>query len=101
MESVITFDGTVLHLYRGTYPNGTVAIVAVDQDGNEWGVLTVNLGSPMQGDQLCYLDVNNMPRGLIRALCDSGVCRPTGLTGRSGYCEYPLVAIAARIPPLE
>ncbi len=90
MSCTITFEGTTLNLYRGTYPNGAIAILAMDEDGEEWGVLTVNLCS-----------VNNMPRELIQSLYDKGICRPTGLTGKSGYCEYPLVAIAANIPTLE
>lgn len=101
MSCTITFEGTTLNLYRGTYPNGAIAILAMDEDGEEWGVLTVNLCSPMQGDRLCYLDVNNMPRELIQSLYDKGICRPTGLTGKSGYCEYPLVAITVQIPALE
>ena len=36
-----------------------------------------------------YLDVNNMP-GIEKFVTDNGIGEFTGLTKRSGFCEFPL-----------
>lgn len=55
---------------------------------NMYGNITTNLeeGAP---DYYGYVDVHNMPTA-EKFLIENGIGCFTGVTGRSGYCEYPL-----------
>ena len=86
-----------LALVRTTYQKtGNLAVEALvaDRDdeeyGQTWCSVTVNLGR-LPEDDLAFLDTNNLGRGLLATLDALGAYEYTGVTSRSGYCEYPLV----------
>lgn len=53
-----------------------------------YGDMTVNLDSKAP-DYCGYIDTNNLPE-LARFIEDNDLGEFTGLTKRSGFCEYPL-----------
>ena len=53
------------------------------------GVITVNLGSPLQTDRLAFVDENNLP-GIGAWLKKNGIASPLGYKQRSGFCQYEL-----------
>lgn len=72
--------------------NGNLAIVLVDAGedffGEEFGVLTVNLGPASPG--YAAIDTNNLPEA-VRFVEENALGTPTGTTRSSGYCSYPVV----------
>ena len=71
--------------------NGRLGISLVEfEDGMQepFGSLTVNIDAP--APNYCgYLDTNNLSNA-EKFVADNDLGEFTGLTGRSGYCEYPL-----------
>lgn len=59
-----------------------------EMEWEPYGVLTVNLGATMP-EGLAYLDSNNLP-DLVEFAIGKEWATKVG-SGRSGYCEYPLV----------
>lgn len=53
-----------------------------------FGSLTVNIDEPAP-DYCGYLDTNDLSNA-EKFVTENGLGEFTGLTGRSGYCEYPL-----------
>lgn len=71
--------------------NGRLGISLVGfEDGmpEPYGNLTVNIDAPTP-NYCGYLDTNNLSNA-EKFVVDNGLGEFTGLTGRSGYCEYPL-----------
>jgi len=71
--------------------NGRLGISLVGyEDGfpEPFGNLTVNIDAPTP-DYCGYLDTNNLSNA-EKFVADNDLGEFTGLTGRSGYCEYPL-----------
>ena len=70
--------------------NGCMYIGLVEQGeySEPYGDLTVNLEGKVP-DYCGYVDLNNMPE-LERFIEDNDLGEFTGLTRRSGFCEYPL-----------
>ena len=71
---------------KTTYGNGNLAIIAFEDDGEEYGVLTVNINILMPG--FATLDTNNFPNAEEVAKSLGAV--PTGQYLNSGFCRYPL-----------
>ena len=71
---------------KSTYGNGNLAIIAFEDDGEEYGVLTVNINILMPG--FATLDTNNFPNAEEVAKSLGAV--PTGQYLNSGFCRYPL-----------
>lgn len=71
--------------------NGSLYIgLSSMEDGYQepYGDMTVNLGE--KAPDFCgYIDTNNMPE-LIKFIEENELGEFTGLTQRSGFCEYPL-----------
>lgn len=71
--------------------NGRIAVQLITEE--EWypesfGSLTVNIDAPAPA--YCgYLDTNNLANA-EKFVTENGLGEFTGLTGRSGFCEYPL-----------
>ena len=87
-----TFNGYKISLSKEEYRNnGTLAIVANYTNG-DYDVLTTNLGSFMQTEEMAFLDTNNHP-GLEKFIEKNSLGVPTGFTERSGFCTYPLYLI--------
>lgn len=53
-----------------------------------YGDISVNLGVKAP-DYCAYVDLNNMPE-LVKFIEENDLGEFTGLTQRSGFCEYPL-----------
>ena len=83
------FNGTKVQIKKETYRDGTLAVVMEKEDGENFGVATVNLRHPMQSDSMAFLDENNLP-GIGRWMKKNGLGVPMGYSARSGFCEYPL-----------
>ena len=71
---------------KSTYGNGNLAIIAFEDDGEEYGVLTVNINILMPG--FATLDTNNFHNAEEVAKSLGAV--PTGQYLNSGFCRYPL-----------
>lgn len=70
--------------------NGCMYIGLIEQGEypEPYGDLTVNLDGKVP-DYCGYVDLNNMPE-LEKFIEDNNLGEFTGLTRRSGFCEYPL-----------
>ncbi len=69
--------------------NLAITLIEVET-GDDFGVLTVNLGEFIGAKNAAYIDTNNLP-GADTWLIENGLAKATGLTKDSGYCTYPLV----------
>ena len=62
--------------------------MAKDPYQSPYGIATVNLpDSEYLSVNEQFVDENNLP-GIGKWLKDKGIAEPTGLTARSGYCQY-------------
>lgn len=71
--------------------NGRIAISMITEEEGYpelFGSLTVNIDAPAP-DYCGYLDTNNLSNA-EKFVTENELGEFTGLTGRSGYCEYPL-----------
>lgn len=72
---------------KSTYNNnGNLAVIAFEDDGEQYGVLTVNIDILMPG--FATLDTNNFPNA--EEIAKSLGAVPTGQYLNSGFCQYPL-----------
>lgn len=73
--------------------NNTLAVIVMEVDGNGWeeevDVITVNLPFGIADDTHAYIDTNNCSWA-EKMLKKSGLAKPTGEYGHSGWCSYPL-----------
>lgn len=86
------YHGTEVSLEKGTYRNGTVALLLNNTDGELFAVATVNLCHPLQSDSLAFLDENNMP-GIGKWIEENGLGISMGYLATSGFCSYPLYTL--------
>lgn len=54
-----------------------------------FATITVNLNWPVQDQDHAFIDTNNCPWA-EEFLCDNGIAEFAGVTGKSGFCTYPL-----------
>lgn len=93
MDTSFTYKGEKLTLEKSSYEsNNTTAITVKREDGQLYSVLSVNLPESF-GDNVVYIDVNNNPTDLVEKLEKLGFIQNTGITAKSGFCEYPLYAV--------
>ena len=85
------FNNTEVSLDFTTYRNnGTLAVLMNNvQEDDLYGVITVNLGCPLQTDRLAFVDENNLP-GIGAWLRRNKIASPLGYKQRSGFCLYEL-----------
>ena len=85
------FNNTEVSLSFDTYrSNGTLAVLMNNvQEDELYGVITVNLGCPLQTDRLAFVDENNLP-GIGAWLKRNKIASPLGYKQRSGFCHYEL-----------
>ena len=79
----------VTETYRN---NNTLALQTILKNWEPYATLTVNLPAPdsfLADKTHAYVDTNNQPWA-PDFLEKNGLAEPTGVMGRSGYCEYPL-----------
>ena len=89
----LKFNNTEVSLNFTTYRNnGTLAVLMNNvQEDDLYGVITVNLGCPLQTDRLAFVDENNLP-GIGAWLKKNKIASPLGYKERSGFCQYELYA---------
>ena len=85
------YNGLNVYLKATSYANnGSLAVQMLSGDDNEfYDVITVNLGSFLQTEQLAFVDDNNLP-GIGQWLESNGIAAPTGFCQTSGFCKYQL-----------
>lgn len=73
------------------YANGRPALVLVDaEDGSPIAKATVNLPDvPLGKNQVAIKDWAEN-EGMLKALTEAGIVKPTGQTIRSGYVDVPV-----------
>ena len=88
----LKFKNTEVKLSFDTYRNnGTLAVLMnTVPDDDLYAVITVNLGSLLQTDNLAF-DENNLP-GIGAWLKKNKIASPLGYKERSGFCQYELYA---------
>ena len=91
-------DVTRVHLVRGAYADGSLAVQALCEGDGYWepfAALTVNLCDVRsQNMSYAYADTNNLPTA-PDFLVGNGLATYTGLTRTSGFCAYPLFAFTS------
>lgn len=93
MELATQWGSTVeVQLYINNYMNNNglyLGLMGREDDYFEsYGDISVNLGTKAP-DYCAYVDLNNMPE-LEKFIEENDLGEFTGLTQRSGFCEYPL-----------
>ena len=85
------YNGLNVYLKATSYANnGSLAVQMLSGDDNEfYDVITVNLGSFLQTEQLAFVDDNNLS-GIGQWLESNGIAAPTGFCQTSGFCKYQL-----------
>ena len=68
----------------------TLAVEAIEENGEPFDTLTVNLGQPLMPG-FAFIDTNNCPWA-EKALRDAKIAKPAanGAKCSSGFCTYPL-----------
>ena len=82
-----------VHDFMGAkMPGLAIALYTVGTDAVEdeelYAVLTVSFGEFIGLQNAAYIDTNNCY--FAQQLLEQGIAKDTGLTKRSGFCEYPL-----------
>ena len=92
MFEVTTHYGTYnVEAFRASYCNNdSLAVFLETTDGEPFCTLTVNIMDGIASDEYQYVDTNNCPWALD-FIESNGLGVSTGITGFSGFCEYPLV----------
>lgn len=79
-----------LIIYRASYAiDGTLAVVAVETNGEPFATLTVKLCDTRESDTKAFLDTNNCP-WVEQLLPHYDIAKDTGDFAVSGFCVYPL-----------
>jgi len=86
------YHGIEVSLEKGTYRNGTVALMLNETDGELYAVATVNLCHPLQSESMAFLDENNLP-GIGKWIEDNHLGMSMGYLASSGFCRYPLYTL--------
>ncbi len=71
------------------YCGNNLAISLITEDGEPFAILSVNLPEWTLPNNIAFVDTNNCPWA-EKFISDNKLGRPTGMTGTSGYCTYPL-----------
>lgn len=69
--------------------NGSLAVTLYGEDGDLFGVITVNLPGGPTPPHAAFVDSNNYP-WVELFLENNDIAHPTGDFAHSGYCTYPL-----------
>lgn len=91
-HSEFTGEDTAVDLDIQQYANNGRIFIGLISDSKRcpepFADVTVNIDAPAP-DYCGYLDTNNLSN-VEKFITENGLGEFTGLTGRSGYCEYPL-----------
>lgn len=79
-----------VHLLVCSYQDDNIAIMLYEKSGECLGAATVNLGFLEKLPKYCgFLDTNNL-KNIERFFEEYNLGEFTGITAKSGYCQYPL-----------
>lgn len=78
-----------IRLVQEEYVYGGMAVCAYLRNGEPWSDITVNIPGTIAPVGTAFIDTNNNPWA-EDFLMENGIAKPTGATGHSGYCTYPL-----------
>ena len=86
-----------LKFYKSKYVNSeNTAIIAMMDDGEMYGYVSVNLIHRNLSEDEIFMDMNNSSQ-LCNAMIKDGLLKPTGETMSSGYCVYPVAKITNKL----
>lgn len=85
----ILYRSREMKVVKSQYVNNDALYVGLlDEDGDLYGDVTVNLpNSGTLPSDCAFVDSNNMPN-ITRSLMEFGIAQPTGQSARSGFCLY-------------
>lgn len=88
---IIRFRDWNCHVVKRQYGNGRPALQLVDaEDESPIATATVNLlDVPLGRNQVAIKDYSEC-EGMLQALTEAGIVRPTGETIRTGHVEVPV-----------
>lgn len=92
LEIELYGEKETITLEKSTYSNNdNLAIVGRTEDGDIWGVLTVNTPQLLPNNMAC-VDVNNIPN-IIEALTKAGIAKKVNnaTINPGGYVDYPVM----------
>ena len=69
--------------------NNSLAVLLETEEGEPFATITVNLTNGIAENEYQYVDTNNN-HWAEKFINDNGLGEPTGITGYSGFCGYPL-----------
>lgn len=87
----VRFRYWVCVVQKGQYGNGRPALKLIDaEDGSPIATATVNLPDvPLGTNQVAIKDYGEN-EGMLQALTEAGIVKPTGQSVASGYVEVPI-----------
>lgn len=76
--------------YRCKYAaNDSLAVILLDEEGEDFDTITVNLSNYSQSEDTAFVDTNNCSY-VEKFLKRHKIAKPVGIHGQSGFCSYPL-----------
>nr|DAO43597.1 MAG TPA: protein of unknown function (DUF4313) [Caudoviricetes sp.] len=84
-----TYEDVVLRVSK-YMADESIAVMAENQQDGPIATITVCLCDKSLGENEAYIDTNNCPWAMD-FIKEYKLGTPTGRTGRSGFCEYPVV----------
>lgn len=95
MTTNIEYNNKKLYLFKSSYcSNNNLAIIAICNDGEVFGVLTINICN-LPGTNQAYLDTTNMPK-IDEALVDAGIAEKMAMA--KPHCRPVFVFKTDNIP---
>lgn len=90
----VTHKGTVCDVYLGFYDNDRAALQLVERETQEpWARATVNVpDEPLESDEAFIKDYSEN-EGMLDALVEAGLARPTGRVVYQGHVQIPVVKL--------
>jgi hypothetical protein len=87
----VRFKHWVCVVQKSQYGNGRVALKLVDaEDGSPIATATVNLPDAPLGKNQVAIEDWSENEGMLAALIEAGIVKPTGQTIPSGYVDVPI-----------
>lgn len=86
----INYNGQELRLVQSRYlDNNSLYIGLVDNDGEYYGDVTVNVSiSGTLPSDCAFIDTNNLSWKIVEVLTDAGIATPISQTCKSGFYQY-------------
>ena len=100
-RQTVNFLNTPCRLGFGRYRNGRLAIALYDTHGAPFATATINVPAmPLAPNQVLIKDYDENA-GLLAALEDAGIVRPTGVRCRLGYVQADVCQLLIPAPAVH